>query len=108
MICADEGPKVLQAFIQHEFKDLPGSAWVDQGRYLVSSMANNCRLDERNWSGSIAPGATVAMSMVVRKRVGLLYYQMDQCPQLNCPGTWARLDTQSWVTWYVPESPCIG
>lgn len=56
---------VLQAFIQHEFKDLPGSAWVNQGRYMILSLANNTPLGEQNCSRSITPGAAVAMSIIV-------------------------------------------
>jgi hypothetical protein len=93
--------QVLQAFIQHEFKDLPGSAWVNRGRYLVLSLANNQALNDQNWSGSIAPGATVAMSMVVRKRLRSSWNPSEErCPESSCSGTWSRSETQSWVTWY--------
>jgi len=91
--------QVLQAFIQHEFKDLPGAAWVDRGRYLVLSLANNRILDERNWSGSVAPGMTVAMSMVVRKLRDASNFMETRCPETSCPGKWPKSETRSWVKW---------
>lgn len=89
--------KVLQAFIQHEFKDLPGSTWVNQGRYLVSSLTNNRMLEESNWSGFVAPGSTIAMSMVVRKHpFESSNSNEDRCPESSCSGTWTKSNTQSW------------
>jgi hypothetical protein len=91
--------KVLQAFIQYEFKNLPGSAWVDQGRYLVSSLANDRSLDEHNWTSYVAPGARIAMSMIVRKHLEPSNLEEERCPDSTCSGTWKKLDSQSWVTW---------
>jgi hypothetical protein len=96
--------QVLQAFIQHEFKDFPGSSMVDRGKYLVLNLANSRILDERNWSGYVAPGSTIAMSMVVRKLLESSDSQEDRCPEPSCPGTWTKPETQSWVTWYVLDS----
>ncbi|KAH7348387.1 hypothetical protein BKA65DRAFT_550458 [Rhexocercosporidium sp. MPI-PUGE-AT-0058] len=91
--------KVLQAFIQHEFKTLPGSAWVDQGRYMILSLANYKALGEENWSSSVAPGSVVSMSMVVRRRLASsLSLARESCPEPSCPGTWVRSDAQSWAT----------
>jgi hypothetical protein len=95
--------KVLQAFIQHEFKDFPGSAMVDQGRYLILNLANSRVLDEINWSCYVAPGSTIAMSMVVHKRLEPSNSQEDRCPESSCPGTWTKPETRSWVTWLVLE-----
>ncbi|KAI8947372.1 hypothetical protein F4801DRAFT_582484 [Xylaria longipes] len=61
--------KVLQAFIQHEFKDLPGSAWVDRGRYLILNSTNDRELNEHNLINAVVPGTTVAMSMLKQKRL---------------------------------------
>ncbi|KAI0469254.1 hypothetical protein F4859DRAFT_516194 [Xylaria cf. heliscus] len=60
--------KVLQAFIQHDFKNLPGSTLVDRGRYLIMSLANNRVLNEYNWESTVVPGTTVAMSLLLQKR----------------------------------------
>jgi hypothetical protein len=95
--------KVLQAFIQHEFKDYPGSSMVDRGKYLVLNLANTRILDERNGSGYVAPGSTIAISMVVHKLLESSNSQEDRCPESSCPGTWTKPETQSWVTWYVLE-----
>jgi hypothetical protein len=91
--------QVLQAFIQHDFKDLPGAAWVGRGRYLGLSLANNRTLDERNWSLFVAPGTTIAMSMVMRKLLDASNLTETRCPETSCPGTWPRSETGSWVKW---------
>jgi hypothetical protein len=83
--------QVLQAFIEHEFKDLPGAAWVDRGRYLVMGLANNQALDEGNWSRSVVPGSTVMMSMVVQKLLDASALEVTRrCPESSCSGTWPR------------------
>ncbi|RYC59681.1 hypothetical protein CHU98_g6508 [Xylaria longipes] len=71
--------KVLQAFIQHEFKDLPGSAWVDRGRYLILNSTNDRELNEHNLINAVVPGTTVAMSMLKQKR---LMFWLNVCLQL--------------------------
>jgi hypothetical protein len=96
--------KVLQAFIQHEFKDFPGSAMVGRGKYLILNLANTRVLDESNWSGYVAPGSTIAMSMVVHKRLESPNSEEERCPESSCSGTWTKPETQSWVTWYVLDS----
>jgi hypothetical protein len=96
--------KVLQAFIQHEFKDFPGSEMVDRGKYLILNLANTRVLDESNWSGYVAPGSTIAMSMVVHKRLESPNSEEERCPESSCSGTWTKPETQSWVTWYVLDS----
>jgi hypothetical protein len=77
---------------------------VDRGKYLVLNLANSRILDERNWSGHVAPGSTIAMSMVVRKLLESSDSQEDRCPEPSCPGTWTKPESQSWVTWYVLDS----
>ncbi|KAK0111211.1 hypothetical protein ONS95_001585 [Cadophora gregata] len=91
--------KVLQAFIQHEFRDLPGSTWVDQGRYLVLSLTNNQVLSESTWGGSVVPGSMVAMSMLLQQRLKPSNnLNEQQCPENTCTGTWPRSRDQSWAT----------
>ena len=93
--------KVLQAFIQYEFKDFPGSAWVKRGRYMVLSLANNRALDEFTWA-TVTPGARVAMSIVVRKLLNSTSNPMVvHCPERSCSGSWAKDETESWVKWFV-------
>ncbi|KAI0854864.1 hypothetical protein F4860DRAFT_498050 [Xylaria cubensis] len=91
--------KILEAFIQHEFKDLPGTAWVNRGRYLIFSLTNNQVLDEHNWSSIVAPGTRISMSMLLQKRLVSSSNLIEQrCPEISCSGTWTRPITQSWVT----------
>ncbi|KUJ06837.1 uncharacterized protein LY89DRAFT_743474 [Mollisia scopiformis] len=90
--------KVLQAFIQDDFKSLPGGTWVDRGKYLIVSLANNRALNEQNWNRTIAPGAKVAMSMIVRKRLRSSTTNRERCPEPSCSGTWVRSKTESWET----------
>ena len=80
---------------------------VDRGKYFILNLANSRILDESNWSGYVAPGSTIAMSMVVRKRLESAYSQVNRCPESSCPGSWRKPETQSWVTWYVLESICM-
>jgi len=98
---------VLQTFIQHEFEvnNLPGASWVNKGRYQIFGLSNTWALNKSNWSTSIAPGATVAMSMLIR-RTGANYIgerlasEMRYfCPQRDCTGTWPKRDAPSWATW---------
>ncbi|KAI0451866.1 hypothetical protein F5B21DRAFT_485364 [Xylaria acuta] len=91
--------EVLQAFIRNEFKDLPGSAWVDRGRYLILSLANDRVLNEHNWGSTVVPGTTVAMSMLVQKRYEpSLNLNEGCCPESSCSGTWTRSKTQPRAT----------
>jgi hypothetical protein len=93
--------QVLQEFIKQEFKDLPGSTFVDRGRYLIWSMQNNKPLNEENWRHSITPGAKVTMSVLTRKRLGLSNDpNKGHCPAPSCSGTWKKSSTQSLATWY--------
>ncbi|KAF4632161.1 hypothetical protein G7Y89_g5964 [Cudoniella acicularis] len=88
---------VLQEFIKYEFRDLLESTWVNRGRYLLLSLANNDTLDERTWS-TIVPGARVAMPMVVRKRLNLSSNPaIARCPEKSCSGSWTKGETKSWV-----------
>ena len=80
--------------IQHEFKDLPGATWVDRPRYLVLSLTNNQTLDECNWNVSVAPGTTVAMSMVVEKLIDASSLTESRCPESGCQGTWPKSETR--------------
>ncbi|KAF4635285.1 hypothetical protein G7Y89_g2801 [Cudoniella acicularis] len=89
--------QVLRAFIEYEFKDLPGSAWVNRGRYLVLNLKNNRTLDEHNWSGNVAPGVTIAMSIIV-SRLRESSNSQYRCPESSCPGKWTKLNAQSWFT----------
>ncbi|CZR67508.1 uncharacterized protein PAC_17407 [Phialocephala subalpina] len=101
--------RVLRAFIEDDFKSLPGSTWVDRGKYLVVSMANNRALNERNWSRAVVPGAKVAMSMIVRKRPGsFLRLGEERCPVSSCSGTWMRSETQSWTKCPVCEKEILN
>jgi hypothetical protein len=100
--------KVLQAFIQHEFKDFPGFAMVDRGKYLILNLANSRVLDESNWSGYVAPGSTIAMSMIVHKLLELPFSQEDRCPESGCSDMWRKPETQSWVISYVLECRCMS
>jgi hypothetical protein len=93
---------------------------VGCGRYLVTSLVNNRQLNERNWSGSVAPGVipswcflignlneanpkfqtTIAMSMIMRKRLDTTSSNTDEhCPESSCSGVWTKSTSQSWVTW---------
>ncbi|CZR63036.1 uncharacterized protein PAC_12933 [Phialocephala subalpina] len=89
---------VLKAFISHEFKDLPGSSWVKQGRYHLQSTLNNRTLNAKNWGVSVAPGATVTMSMILHKVLESLSDIKVNCPERTCPGTWPRPKIASWTT----------
>ncbi|KAN0093471.1 hypothetical protein V8E51_016655 [Hyaloscypha variabilis] len=81
--------KMMQAFIEHEFRDLPGSTWVNRGRYLILSKRNHQALNEINWKRSVTPGSTVAMSILVRKSLDLLSNKdQERCPEPSCDGTW--------------------
>lgn len=96
--------QVLQAFIEHEFKTLPGAISVDRGRYLILGLRTNKFLNEENWSRFIAPGATIATPMLVRSHLGqYLGPSEERCPEPSCSGTWKRSETLSWVTWYVQD-----
>lgn len=96
--------KILQAFIEYEFRDLPGSAWVNHGKYLVLSLRNNRALNEENWDYSVAPGAKIAMSVLVKKRFGSNWTSDEECcPESSCLGTLKRRESQSWATCSVCE-----
>ncbi|KAI1754890.1 hypothetical protein F4782DRAFT_464511 [Xylaria castorea] len=91
--------KVLRTFIKYEFKNLPGTAWVDQGRYLMFNLTNDQILNEHNWGSTVVPGTAVAMSMLLQERfVSSLNLKEQRCPKSTCSGTWTRPETQSWVT----------
>jgi hypothetical protein len=89
----------MQTFIRDEFRDLPGSSWVERGRYQIMSMVNNRPLNKDNWSRSVTPGSKVVMSMVVWKLLESDGIGMDHCPQNTCPGKWIKPQTPSWATW---------
>ncbi|KAH8820385.1 hypothetical protein F5884DRAFT_893281 [Xylogone sp. PMI_703] len=89
--------EVFQAFIQHEFKDLPGSTLVNSGRYLILSLGNNRALDKRNWTNSVVPGMTIVMSMIVLRRPKFTLNPGEECcPERCCPGTWTR-SANNWL-----------
>lgn len=92
---------VLQEFIHYEFKThkLPGRTWVDRGRYQIISLANNQSLNESTWSGSVGPGTTVAMSMVVRTISKSSAGSVSHCPERNCTGKWPKSKSLLWVKW---------
>jgi len=93
--------QVLQEFIKQDFRDLPGSTFVDRGRYLIWSMQNDKPLNEENWRRSITPGAKVTMSVLTRKRLELSNDpNRGHCPVPSCSGTWNKSSTQSFATWY--------
>ncbi len=81
---------------------------VDRGQYLVLNLASTRILDERNWSGYVAPGSTIAMSMIVHKLLESSSYEENRCPKSSCSGMWTKPETQSWVTWYVLECRCMS
>jgi len=91
--------EVLKAFILHEFRDLPGSSWVNQGRYQLQSTLNSRILNAKNWDLSVAPGATVTMSMVLHKVLESLSDMKISCPERSCSGTWSRPKIASWTIW---------
>jgi hypothetical protein len=97
--------KTLQAYVEHEFKSLPGSDLVSQGRYYLLNAANNERLDDWRWESKITPGSTIAMSMIIRKRLALASYAEEQCPDPKCSGTWLKKRPSEWFqnsfTWYL-------
>ncbi|KAH8590658.1 hypothetical protein B0O99DRAFT_598908 [Bisporella sp. PMI_857] len=70
--------KMMQDFIEFEFKDLPGSSLVNKGRYMISRLADNQALDAISWSRIIVPGSEVEMSMIL---LGIMGY--DRCEVLD-------------------------
>ncbi|CAJ2509501.1 Uu.00g145270.m01.CDS01 [Anthostomella pinea] len=91
--------KVLQTFIQEEFKGVP---LIERGRYLILSTVNNRFLDEKSWRRSVAPGSTVAMSALVRTQREdaddfPLGVKTERCPDSSCDGRWARPASQKWT-----------
>jgi hypothetical protein len=96
---------MLQVLISDQFRDLPGSALVERGRYVLMNMADNRELDETSWRRCIAPGVTVVMSVCletisVQSGIGSAM-EVESCPALKCRGIWEMPQFQSWVTWYV-------
>ncbi|KAN0108885.1 hypothetical protein V8E51_008627 [Hyaloscypha variabilis] len=90
--------KVLRAFIKYEFQTLPGAAWVNRGRYVISSLVDNQVLDQQSWT-TMKPGAQVAMAMLVRKLLDSTSNpMMVQCPSKSCSGSWPRGTTGLWET----------
>jgi hypothetical protein len=92
--------QIMQTFIQDEFRYLPGSSWVERGRYQVMSLANNRSLNKDNWTRSVTPGSKVVMSMVVRKLLESDGIGMGHCPQNTCTGKWTKPQIPSWATWW--------
>ncbi|KAI0543273.1 hypothetical protein F4679DRAFT_569382 [Xylaria curta] len=91
--------KVLRAFVQHDFKGLPGTTWVDRDRYLMFNLTNKKMLNERNWDSTVVPGTTVGMFMLLQERsVPSLNLNEQRCPESSCSGTWTRPKNQSWIT----------
>ncbi|KAH7382946.1 hypothetical protein BKA64DRAFT_683564 [Cadophora sp. MPI-SDFR-AT-0126] len=88
--------KVLQAFIQYEFRELPGAAWVNQGRYMIWSLSNKHVLNERTWA-AIMPGTKVSMSIIIRKRFEDRSNATIHCPRRNCTGSWIRREAGFWA-----------
>jgi hypothetical protein len=101
---------VLQALISDQFRDLPGSALIERGSYLVMNMADNRELDETSWRRFIAPGATVVMSVCVEKiSIRSSRSAVEICPASRCRGAWETPRFRSWVTWYVLTfTMCVG
>lgn len=103
------GIQVLKAFIRAEFKSLPGSAWVDRGRYSIMNSTHNRVLNELNWTGNVAPGTTVTMSMLLQQRIESSSNPSEQrCPVSSCSGSWTKSLTQSWATWYCMSQGAAG
>ncbi|KAE8451926.1 hypothetical protein EG329_002767 [Mollisiaceae sp. DMI_Dod_QoI] len=87
--------KVLQAFVEHDFKDSPG---FSRGRYIITSGDNPQALDEKNWPSRIGPGTVVKMSMVGRTLYVMPKASMHpvHCPVPTCAGIWNKVTTESW------------
>lgn len=90
--------KVLQTFIQVEFKSLPGSTWVNRGLYRLLATQYNRPLAEDNWSRLVTPGTTITMAMLIRKTVDTVEDStVYRCPEKRCKGTWPYPKEVTWV-----------
>ncbi|PMD49113.1 uncharacterized protein K444DRAFT_301242 [Hyaloscypha bicolor E] len=92
--------EILQAFVKHEFRFLPGSSLVHRGDYLLISSIGERVLTTANSNTLLRRGSTVTMSVVSRK---LPESSSDsatfQCPQEGCTGQLQSSATSRWSTW---------
>lgn len=90
--------RVLQAFVQEEFRSLPGALWVERGRYQFFNALANRALSPETWNTEITPGAIVLMSMVARKGIVSSSGKVS-CPATSCSGRWPSTHKSEWTTW---------
>lgn len=90
--------RILEAFIQEEFKNLPGSGLVKMGNYRLFSRTTPRAFSIENFGQLVKPGTTILMSMVTDNNL-LLREEKITCPATTCPGSWERSSRTMWVTW---------
>lgn len=72
--------QVLKRSLRAAFRNLPGEARVNCGRYVLHNMQTKQVVKKSTWTQTVFPGAKVGMSMLITE------YPIDigYCPRLTC------------------------
>ena len=89
--------KVFKAFLDCQFKSIPGETQVLAGDFLLlDSKDETIVIRKPAWGSSIFPGRTITMFIAIRTLHG-----SDQiCPRVDCRGKCIKVPKKPLVQWY--------
>ncbi|KAF2822663.1 hypothetical protein CC86DRAFT_81187 [Ophiobolus disseminans] len=88
--------EIFMAFLQTEFRGLPGEQQVFHGKYHVLDIRRNgIPVTKADWVMTVFPGAKLAMSVLGNDRI----LGSDACQRLSCTGRLVWHPRQVFGTW---------